>query len=211
MLRSVSVRKESRCLRKEGLLDMSRLPRLVGELQATRIPGLVLIIAMILCLLSGTLAFSAKTKQVCPSEGWELYAEGEALEGSFVDKGLKKKWKEAGKPVFDREARPYPYATIFGPKGIAHKRCALILRYIDGEKVEGNGDLRVGPGEHTLVVELSYGQFSATHDFEFTATFEAAMEYQIQALIQVAFFRGNEWSVVMHYRKHPDYPESDRE
>ena len=176
-----------------------------------RFSRLALIMAAILCLLSGNLVFSAKIKEVCPSEGWELYGEGGELEGSYVVKGLKKKWKEAGKPIFDKEKNPYPYFVLLGPKGMFHKRCALILRYIDGEKVKGNGDLRITPGEHTIVVELSYRNFVSNSDFEFKATFEAGMEYQIQALIRTAFFDDDLWWVVMHYRIHQDYLESPTE
>lgn len=107
--------------------------------------------------------------------------------------------------MFDRKAIPSRYAILVGPRGIYHTRCGIWLRFIDGQRVKGNGDFKLAPGEHTLVFGFLLGNMVGGPLREIKVVMEEGMEYRIQALFLQRVIKSSHWIPIMEYRKLQDY------
>ena len=130
--------------------------------------------------------------------GWQWYGDEGAVFGEVSTiKEKRKDWKTSGKPLFDREFDPEPYALVTG-KGGAH------LFLIDGQGIKGKKPIRISPGVHSLVVMLMSGTMVSRDCVEIQASFEPGKEYRVVVASQKKIFKKGRWWPLLKYRELSD-------
>lgn len=145
---------------------------------------------------------AAKQEKEEKSE-WTFY--GDRKNEGFIPgevhllKEKKKIWKAAGKPYYDPNASPKPFAVLLNHDGY--------LEYLDGKRAYADVPLKVKPGVHSLVVSLNGPGVISKDSYEFKIHCEAGREYLLKATWKDPLFRRGRWAPYVIWRTMPPgYP-----